>query len=457
MAFFCLVLFVGVVFYLYRSNLNTPKFEDELKWVARHLVWQYIPKVGDVGAIEGTLEVGPEGEHPLYCRIDRHSSGSGSSRRYSIHFQVRVPIHNGLKVTSEGVGSSLMKFVSGEDIEVGDEAFDRKAYVEGPNQLSAVSYLNTHVQRCLLKLFDTYHQVTLEDGYVTLSIASMYIPPVQIYNVLDDCKALAGALLLGGKRPVQRMVYHINHDPEPHYRSKCLALLCEHMSGEPEVTEACLEALKNDMVEVRLVASQFAPKEEGFPVVLQVANDTQETPHIRKVAMLLLSDDHYTEREALSACFSAALDDDAPEVVAAAVEGLMDLDELPGVDWLQTQLVRPDRLSHRDFIRCLRFFPPTRYPQIEETLCGVLGDEDEELAVAALEVLGKVGTVASLEAVVPMTTGVLRSSDVKQAAREAVASIQSRIKGEAGGLSVSAQETDEGQLSLSHGGELSIK
>jgi hypothetical protein len=79
-------------------------------------------------------------------------------------------------------------------------------------------------------------------------------------------------------------------------------------------------------------------------------------------------------------------------------------------------------------------------PRSELALLQLLADEEAEVQTAAAEALGAVGSVAAVEPLLPLTKGFGRGS-LRQAARGAIASIQSRLGDvEAGRLSLAEEE-----------------
>ncbi len=97
-------------------------------------------------------------------------------------------------------------------------------------------------------------------------------------------------------------------------------------------------------------------------------------------------------------------------------------------------------------------------PQSEPALIGLLSHDAAEVRKAAAQALGKFGTVAAVEPLLPLTEGVLASAELKEAARTAVRQIQGRLgPADAGRLSVAEATGSSGALSLaSAGGEVSV-
>lgn len=432
-----------------QGRTQEKKLIEHFKEIAHALGWQYEASTFGVGAIEGRLPVGEDDQETMFGKVDRFTEGSGNNTRTYIRFHMKLPIHNGLKVSSEGIGSSMMKLMSGEDIEVGNEDFDQKAFIQAPSELIAASYLNTYVQRALSDYFDRFDRVTLEDGDLTLLISSSYEPSERIYEVIEDCQSLANDLLRGGDRPAQRMAHHIEYDPSPSFRFKCLSLLCEYMPHAKETEEACLQALHNENAQVRLLAARYAPSDASFPVAMGIALDANEQHYIRKAAVELLVGRFAQFREKLVDGFQRLLDDHQVTVVAAALKGLSQFDELPPLSRIAHLLSDHTSLTHEGFLRVLGAFPPS--PALEAALLsGLEWGEERDTILAAIGSLGRVGAATAVEPLMPLTEGLLRPRIIKVSAREAIALIQQRAGGEAGGLSMMGA-TDEGQLSFTHG------
>ena len=137
------------------------------------------------------------------------------------------------------------------------------------------------------------------------------------------------------------------------------------------------------------------------------------------------------------------------------------MQEQETIPLLLSLLDQPDRLGSEASLKYSELARRRKKMDSEQTLLRLLAREAAEVRAAAARALGQVGTVRAVEPLLALTEGLLASPSVKQAAREAVASIQSRLgDAEAGRLSLAAPAEREGALSLSGdeppGGELSL-
>ena len=84
-----------------------------------------------------------------------------------------------------------------------------------------------------------------------------------------------------------------------------------------------------------------------------------------------------------------------------------------------------------------------------EYVCG------PDIGTGAAELLGRVGSVNAVEPLLKYRKGVLTSSDLKLAARDAISSIQARLGRDptVGGLSMSADAVDGGELAVADAAE----
>jgi HEAT repeat protein len=96
-------------------------------------------------------------------------------------------------------------------------------------------------------------------------------------------------------------------------------------------------------------------------------------------------------------------------------------------------------------------------PSLEPALLSLLSKDDVATRVAAAHALRRVGTAAAVEPLLAYTEGLTVDADLKLAAREAIAGIQSRLGPVDAGRLALADATDSGSLSLAHGtGDLSL-
>ncbi|MFZ5476320.1 MAG: hypothetical protein ACOZNI_06040 [Myxococcota bacterium] len=91
----------------------------------------------------------------------------------------------------------------------------------------------------------------------------------------------------------------------------------------------------------------------------------------------------------------------------------------------------------------------------EARLAALLDVDDEEVAVAALEVLAEVGTVASIPRLAPLTTGVFANGRVKRAATGAILCIRDRV-GDVDPGRLAVAEGEAGQVSVAEPGGVSV-
>jgi HEAT repeat protein len=93
----------------------------------------------------------------------------------------------------------------------------------------------------------------------------------------------------------------------------------------------------------------------------------------------------------------------------------------------------------------------------EPALVRLLASPFETVRLAALRALAATGTLASVPALLPLSSGVLGSAQVREAATDAVRAIRARLGPvESGRVSLAADAAAEGALSLGGDGALSL-
>ena len=215
-----------------------------------------------------------------------------------------------------------------------------------------------------------------------------------------------------------RIARNIGRESEAGARLQGLLLLSREFPGHPATRERLLAAREDASEEVRLRAG-IALREEGRETLVEL---------VRRVGT----------SDACAARAASALGEHLPEELAVETLGRA----LGGAG-------RPETAQ-----ACLEALARLGRPEHEGLLLGALASDDPRVAVEAAEALGKAGTVA---AVAPLREAAERGGDLRRAARQAIAEIQSRLAGAAPGqLSLTTGEA--GALSLAEGepGRLSL-
>jgi hypothetical protein len=328
---------------------------------------------------------------------------------------------------------TAVKKAFASDLEVGDPAFDAAVYVEGEAPvLQAV--LDASTRMAVRRLLQ--HGILSDPSSGALFTGSARLQGGQLLAYVGEGvadfagdglpAALRGALDLARRleRPddvAGRLARNASEDPLPEVRRRNLSMLKNEFPRAPTTAAALRDACRDSDDEVRLYAATQLG-DEGQPLLRELARSSASDSCAARAIAALGPD--FSAQEALDVLVWAL----PQQRAAIAIAGLA---ALPGRGGAEAMPEGTQRIL------------------IERALVHA----DPGVRAAAATALGRVGTV---EAVLPLQDAIARGHPmVLRAAREAVAAIQSRLRGAAPGqLSVSGEEG--GQLSLaSVGGEVS--
>jgi len=382
----------------------------------------------------------------------------------------------GFTVRPEALETTLRAAVGQREVEIGDETFDRLAWIQGSPAL-AHALLDRPAREAFRSVFGGYLQragkmpflasALLDDG--TLSLDVPEVPkrkgttegaldalfaaitgkeaseggslgrPERLPEVLEA--ALAFARRLEPPADVaRRIAENLRDEPLPGVRVRSLTVLVREFPDHPATREALLAAREDPDAEVRLRAAAELG-EEGRDVLLALAEGegAEDATTARAVTALgtrldpgearrLLSQALRTRRTATArACIEVLGRQRGPDSVAMLARVL-------AVERGELAVAAADALG------------ATRDPAAEAPLVEALDSRPRELRLAAARALGLVGTAA---AVPPLKAAEARHSDLARAARQAIAEIQARLTGaEPGQLSLATAPGEAGQLSL---------
>jgi HEAT repeat protein len=441
---------------------------------ARARLWREAARVAGLsnveesrGALAGRagplrVQMSSYGSHPVYgTRIT--VSGPGLPSDFTVH--------------PEGAGSLLRAVRGVREIEIGHDSFDAAAWVQGsPAVVRAVLDAdNRRALRALLegrlerpRLSPFWATGRIDEGVLRVDVPEVKPPtasdrsePVtgwavgndfvggldRLPEVLPAVLALARRLQTPEDLP-RRLADNLKDEPVVGVRLQLLTTLRREFPDHPATREALLAAREDPDAEVRLRAG-IALGREGRGVLLSIAGGegaVDETT-ARAVGALaghltpaqlrpLLHNALRTQRVATArACMEALGHRGGPEAVA---------------DLARVLAVETGELASA----AARALATTRDPSAEAPLLRALASSARDVRLAAAMALGRVGTSA---AVGPLREAEEGDAEMRRAARQAIAEIQSRLAGAAPGqLSLAGGEAGALSLAEDERGRLSL-
>jgi hypothetical protein len=332
----------------------------------------------------------------------------------------------------------------GREIEIGDEYFDSYFLIQGPPQL-VFALLDAETRRLL---FDLKAKCQLE-------ISSGEIRGVLFRD--DQIPEVLPLLLDAGKRfaqPVEALrclARNANQDPEPGVRLQNLLLLVRELPYDPITTEMLRKACSDPIPKIRLRAAKTLGA-EARAVLLELVEEDLKDDAVSAEAVSILDRELPFERTA--AILDRALRGRRIQTARACLEiiGRSGAADAAGV------LARVLEKGYDELaLATAQALGATGSPAAEPPLILALLREKTDLQVAAAQALGRIGSVA---AVLPLKEANQRfwlDLKLRQATRQAISEIQSRVEGGSPGqLSLAGADTGQLSLATDPAGQLSL-
>ncbi|MBP7243411.1 hypothetical protein [Amaricoccus sp.] len=351
--------------------------------------------------------------------------------------------------------SSLAQLAAGRppaaDVTTGDHGFDRAATLLGP----ATHLLATldAATRARLIFLARNGPVTVVSGEVQVTVDEGQLETARrrhLESVIAVSDRLFGELDLEVE-----LARNAREDPHPGARERNLAELARTFRGAPRTQEVLRAALADASPAVRIRAA-CELGEEGREFLQRVTEDDAAGDEIVAAAIRALGAHFGADR--VERMLKPALRARRGATAAACIERLGAGDVADAVATL-SRILRVERgpLAIAAAGALGRLAGSSADPAAEGPLVEALATEDREVALAVVEALERVATVA---AIAPLSAAAERNRRVPgllQAVRRAIAAIQSRVPGAAHGQlslapalggSISLAPEQSGQLSL---------
>ena len=352
--------------------------------------------------------------------VDSFSRGSGDSRTTYSRIRMTPRMTEGLGLKREG--AFLGQLFKGEDLVIGDPLFDGQVIVRGP-QRAVRALLNQPTRDAVAQ--SVTNGVAIENGAITWTKRG-HASLEALCGAIDDMRALAQRLSQPADAAALAEIV----------RNDMLEVALEALRVMP--AGAIRDALDAEIIESRdddLVMTA-APRvgAAAAPGVLAVLENPRNSDGLRARALTWLGE--HTDAVALAQQHLIR-----PRIAEAALTILARAQAIVPLDTLG-RLIKADAEVAPAALRVAR----NHGVDAEAFLIDALEHADDDVARAAADSLGLVGTPA---AVMPLRTrikGRFVNGALKSAALAAIETIQGRVGAIGGGLSVVA-ESATGRLS----------
>ncbi|HEX5719687.1 MAG TPA: HEAT repeat domain-containing protein, partial [Thermoanaerobaculia bacterium] len=338
------------------------------------------------------------------------------------------------------------------EIEVGDKRFDDTFFIGGPSNL-VLALLDAETRRLLFHM-SLNGKLDISRGELRVVLMPDENVPHALPLLLDVGRRFAQPMDIP-----RRLAENAHQDPVPWVRLQNLRLLIRELPDDPATAEALRKACSDPSPAIRLLAAKELGA-EGQGVLLELAEGLLDDA-VSAAAISILEPELPFERT--RAILDRALNQRKIRAACSCLEAIGRGRDPAAVDLLAKVLEN----EHGGLAPTSAWaLGMTGSPAAEPPLIAALQRDNEALRLVAAQALGHVGSVA---AVLPLKemSGPYLFGEIRKAARQAIAEIQSRVQGaspgqlsltgaEAGQLSLA--EAEEGQLSLAEdpAGQLSL-
>jgi hypothetical protein len=365
--------------------------------------------------------------------------GGSSTRNHGLVLRVSSPdlLPQRLELGPEDLGTSIAKVFLGEDVQVGDRAFDAAVKVRGDPPL--VAALMTDEARRAVKWFvDQGGRVS--GGTLSMECAKGAQGLSSIARLIRDTLALAHRLSTPASLPGS-LAANACGDPLPGVRLTNLQHLLDRYPSRRETTGTCRTLLTDRDTEVRMTAAR-ALGEEGLATLADLVRDPVGDEYVASLALSALGP--HLPGNLAADVLDRAVFQNLPGLAGAAIEALGRIGDKAAVARL-VRLVDGDRPLIAAI--AVRSLGSVTSEAAVARLVAILGSPNGELRTAAAEALGRNGGISVVSALHAAASRHPLDLGLRKAVAGAIAAIQSRAGDVAPGrLALAA--SDPGTLAL---------
>jgi len=352
------------------------------------------------------------------------------------------PGFQGLRIRSE-----FYKPPGAREIEVGDESFDRRFFVEGPMRL-VFTLLDKEARRLLISV-DTRvprygKPLEIVGGELRLQAEEEHLSTL-LPVLLDIGQRFAQPV-----EAAERLAENALRDPEAGVRLMNLLLLVRELPGDPTTLAVLRSARSDPSPEMRLRAARELGA-EGHDVLVELAENPEDDDLSARAVSILGRELPFERTKAI---LDHALRRRRLQTARACLEALGGGGDEAAVGVLAKVMAREQGELAAVAAQALGTAGSLA---AEGPLIQALQREQKDLRVAAANALGRAGSPA---AVLPLKEAADRFSDdpdLSRATRQAIAEIQARLPGASPGqLSLAGAEAGQLSLAQAEAGQLSL-
>lgn len=386
---------------------------------------------------------------------ERVQSGKNSTIRTILALRGDPPLPGGVNVAIERMGHGMARTLGVvDDVEIGHAEFDDR-YLIDAGDAEAMAVLGGPSRFAAAELLES--GAKMEHGRIEIHLTrgtrdAAYMEQLIVASAAR-VEALSAPLRLP---PAERLADNARVDPIAGVRLRNLEMLLRRHRSTDAARRAAQHALWDSDPRIVTLAAMHVGS-EAAETLAALVRDTSRARDARTAALIALSrvaSDHpELPRLASDAWHQASTQVRVAGLIAAASLGGPVRARLGVSGWIEVAARSPDESLQ---VAAAQAAALAGDGTVEQALCdllearGVVRDE----AIAAL---ARVGSLAAVQHLLPLTKGLLRAADERRAAEAAVAAIQARCgRGEVGALAVVAGAGGELAVSAEDAGRARI-
>jgi HEAT repeat protein len=329
------------------------------------------------------------------------------------------------------------------EVKVGDWALDHDFFIQGPVPL-VIALLEEGTRR-LLSLLNAEGRIQLFSGELLANVQDTKVPRV-LPMLLDLRRRLAAPLDIP-----RRLAENAGQDPDPEVRLQNLRLLIYEHSGEPGTVAALRKALADPSPVIRLRAARALGAVEGRDVLLKIAEGLERDAMSAEAVEALGGELPFERAKAL---LDRTWPTGHPQTALECVR-VIGYSGAPGAVDALAEMLALENIELA--VAAAKALGSIESPAAEPPLIQALSREPSAIRMAAANALARVGSTAAVLPLKEAAESALLDPDFRQAARQAIAEIQSRVQGASPGqLSLAGAEAGQLSLAADSAGQLSL-
>ena len=378
-------------------------------------------------------------------KLDIHVEGAGKKRTTYTRMVInsRGKIYHDLSIKRETLGTRVGKKISGEDVLTHDKKFDDAIHIRG--QVLHVAAMMSQEVRALVLRFVLHRGVTLRNGEVVW-LGGGKVSEERLEEMLEVLREIAQSAQITPTLYPARLRAIVETDQALGVRRNALSFMASRLSQKNADVRAAFQiALEDSEPELRLIAAKQLGV-GGNKTLEALVQDREVEDKIRAEALALVINDLSTEHGA--ALLKVCLETGEPLLLGAAFQAI----ERSTIRGLGPRLVAfIDGASGRDasvVAGAIRALGCVGAPDVEATLVRLLEHKNTDVQLVTMQALAQLGSIAAVEPLMAMSSGLTRPTLVKQVARGAIVKIQSRSAHAGAGHLSLAENNTMGRLGL---------